>query len=94
VEQEHAELKVLQRFLPEPLTEGEIKRAIQLRSDNRVHHGCKILGRYRKSDAKDQRPTYGKKINESAREILLGPLIKGSFCLALLSNNQQLLVSS
>ena len=56
MEKEQAELKVLQRFLPEPLTEEEIKPAIRTAIRESVQQGCKILGRYRKNDAKDQRP--------------------------------------
>jgi uncharacterized protein YqeY len=42
VEKKQAELKVLHRFLPEPLTHEEIKAAIDLRLSTAVQ-GCKIL---------------------------------------------------
>ena len=60
-------------FLPEPLTEEEIQPAIRTAIRESVQQGCKISGRYRKNDAKAQRPNYGKRVNQSAREVLLGP---------------------
>jgi hypothetical protein len=65
-------------FLPEPLTEEEIKPAIRTAIRESVQQGCKILGRYRKNDAKAQRPNYGKRVNQSAREVLLGPCCVGA----------------
>ena len=60
-------------FLPEPLTEEEIKPAIRTAIRESVQQGCKILGRYRKNDAKAERPNHGKRVNQSAREVLLSP---------------------
>ena len=61
VEKEQAELKVLQRFLPEPLTDEEKKPAIRTAIRESGAAGLQDLGKYRKSDAKDQRPNLWQK---------------------------------
>ena len=49
---ERAELKVIQRFLPGPLTH-ETKWLFELRSDNRDAAGLQDLGKHRRLNAKD-----------------------------------------
>ena len=48
VEKEQAVLKVLQRFLPEPLTDEEIRPAIPTAIRESGAAGCKILGKVSK----------------------------------------------
>jgi uncharacterized protein YqeY len=47
VEKEQAELKVLQRFLPEPLTDEEINRLFELHRESRAA-GLQDLGKVSK----------------------------------------------
>ena len=73
VEKEQAELKVLQRFLPQPLTDDELKSAIRIAIRESGAQGLQDLGKV----MKEVMPRVGgrsdgKRVNELAREILRG----------------------
>jgi uncharacterized protein len=71
VEKEQAELKVLQRFLPEPLSDDEIKSAIRITIRESGAQGLQDLGRVMKEVMpKLGGRSDGKRVNELAREIL------------------------
>ena len=73
VEKEQAELKVLQHFLPQPLNEDEIKSAIRTAIRESGAQGLQDLGKVMKQVMpKVSGQTDGKRVNELAREILLG----------------------
>lgn len=71
VEKEEAELKVLQRFLPAPLTENEIRTLIQASIEELGAKGIHDLGRLMKQIMpKVSGRSDGKRVNELAREML------------------------
>jgi uncharacterized protein len=73
VEKEQAELKVLQRFLPEPLSDEEIIAAIRITIRESGARGLQDLGRVMKEVMpKVSGRSDGKRVNELAREILRG----------------------
>ena len=73
VEKEQAELKVLQRFLPEPLSDDEIIAAIRITIRESGAQGLQDLGRVMKEVMpKVSGRSDGKRVNELAREILRG----------------------
>ena len=73
VEKEQAELKVLQRFLPEPLTDEEIKSAVRIAIQASGAQELQDLGRVMKEVMpKVSGRSDGKRVNELAREILRG----------------------
>lgn len=73
VEKEQAELKVLQRFLPDPLSDDEIISAIRLAIRKSGAQGLQDLGKVMKEVMpKVSGRSDGKRVNELAREILCG----------------------
>ena len=71
VQKEEAELAVLRRFLPEPLTESEIRALIQLSIDQLGAKGIQDLGRVMKQIMPQVTGrSDGKRVNELAREML------------------------
>ena len=73
VEKEQAELKVLQRFLPEPLTDEEIKSAVRIAIQASGAQELQDLGRVMKEVMpKVSGRSDGKRVNELARELLRG----------------------
>ena len=73
VEKEQAELKVLQRFLPEPLSDDEIISAIRITIRESGAQGLQDLGKVMKEVMpKVSGRSDGKRVNELAREILRG----------------------
>ena len=73
VEKEQAELKVLQRFLPEPLSDDEIISAIRVTIRESGAQGLQDLGKVMKEVMpKVGGRSDGKRVNELAREILRG----------------------
>lgn len=73
VQKEQADLKVLQRFLPQPLTDEEIKLVICSAIRESGAQGVQDLGRVMKQVMpKVSGRSDGKRVNELAREILLG----------------------
>jgi hypothetical protein len=73
VEKEQAELKVLQRLLPEPLSDDEIISAIRITIRESGAQGLQDLGKVMKEVMpKVSGRSDGKRVNELAREILRG----------------------
>jgi uncharacterized protein YqeY len=73
VEKEQAELKILQRFLPEPLSDDEIRSAIRITIRESGAQGLQDLGKVMKEVMpKVSGRSDGKRVNELAREILRG----------------------
>ena len=73
VEKEQAELKVLQRFLPQPLTDDELKSAIRTAIRESSAQGLQDLGKVMKEVMpRVSGRSDGKRVNELAREILRG----------------------
>jgi len=71
VQKEEAELAVLRRFLPEPLTDSEIRALIQLSIDQLGAKGIQDLGRVMKQIMPQVTGrSDGKRVNELAREML------------------------
>ena len=71
VQKEEAELAVLRRFLPQPLTEGEIRDLIQSSIDQLGAKGIQDLGRVMKQIMPQVTGrSDGKRVNELAREML------------------------
>ncbi len=71
VEKEEAELRVLHRFLPEPLTEEEVRALIVSSIEEVGAKGVQDLGRVMKLVMpKVSGRTDGKRVSELAREIL------------------------
>ncbi|MGH7823963.1 MAG: GatB/YqeY domain-containing protein [Candidatus Binatia bacterium] len=70
---EEAELKVLRRFLPQPLTEEEVRSLIRASVDEVGAKGLQDLGRVMKQVMpKVSGRSDGKRVNELAKEILGG----------------------
>jgi uncharacterized protein YqeY len=73
VEKEQADLKVLQQFLPEPLSDDEIISAIRITIRESGAQGLQDLGKVMKEVMpKVSGRSDGKRVNELAREILRG----------------------
>jgi len=73
VEKEEAELKVLQRFLPQPLTEEEVRAVIAACVDEIGAKGVQDLGKVMKQVMpKVTGRTDGRRVSELAKEILTG----------------------
>jgi len=71
VQKEEAELAVLQRFLPEPLTEEEIRTLIRTSIEQLGAKGIQDLGRVMKQVMPQVTGrSDGKRVNELAREML------------------------
>lgn len=71
VEKEEAELRVLHRFLPEPLTEEEVRAVISSSIEEVGAKGVQDLGRVMKQVMpKVTGRTDGKRVTELAKEIL------------------------
>lgn len=72
-EKEEAELKVLQRFLPQPLDEDEVRALIQASIDEVGAKGIQDLGKVMSQVMpKVSGRTQGKRVNEIAKELLGG----------------------
>ena len=70
-QKEEAELKVLQRFLPQPLTEKEVQDLIRASIDEVGAHGVQDLGKVMKQVMpKVNGRTDGKRVNEMAKALL------------------------
>jgi hypothetical protein len=68
---EEAELKILQRFLPQPLTEAEVQDLIRESIDEVGAHGVRDLGKVMKQVMpKLGGRSDGKRVNEMARALL------------------------
>ena len=73
VEKEAAELDVLRRFLPQPLTDEEVRAVISTSIEELGAKGVQDLGKVMKSVMpKVTGRTEGKRVSELAREILGG----------------------
>lgn len=73
VEKERAELKVLKRFLPEPLSDDEIISEIRITIRESGAQGLQDLGKVMKEVMpKISGRSDGKRVNELARQILRG----------------------
>jgi uncharacterized protein YqeY len=73
VAKEEAELNVLQRFVPQPLSEDEVRSLIRTSIDEIGARGIGDLGRVMKQVMpKISGRSDGKRVNEIAREILSG----------------------
>ena len=71
VEKEQAELGVLRRFLPQPMTEDELRSAIRAAIQESGAQGPPDLGKVMKQVMpKVSGRSDGKRVNELAREIL------------------------
>jgi uncharacterized protein len=71
-QKEEAELAILQRFLPQPLSEDEVKRLIQASIAEAGATGIQDLGKVMKLVmAKVSGRSDGKRVNELARTLLL-----------------------
>jgi uncharacterized protein YqeY len=72
-EKEEAELKVLQRFLPQPLSEDEVRNLIKVSIEEVGAKNIQDLGRVmRQLMPRVSGRTDGKRVNELARELLGG----------------------
>jgi uncharacterized protein len=72
-QKEEAELAILQRFLPQPLSEDEVKRLIQASIAEAGATGIQDLGKVMKLVmAKVSGRSDGKRVNELARTLLSG----------------------
>jgi uncharacterized protein len=72
-EKEEAEIKVLQRFLPQPLSEAEVRNLIQVSIDEVGAKTIQDLGKVMKQlMPKVSGRTDGKRVNQLARELLGG----------------------
>jgi uncharacterized protein len=70
---EEAELRILQKFLPQPLTEDEVRSLIQASIDEVGAKGVQDLGKVMKSlMPKVSGRSDGKRVNQLAKEILGG----------------------
>jgi uncharacterized protein YqeY len=73
VSKEEAELTVLQRFLPQPLTEDEVRSVIRAAIDEVGANGVQDLGKVMKQVMpKISGRSDGKRVNELVKEILGG----------------------
>lgn len=72
-EKEEAELKVLQRFLPQPLSEDEVRNLIKVSIEEVGAKNIQDLGKVMKQlMPRVSGRTDGKRVNELARELLGG----------------------
>ena len=72
-EKEEAELKVLQRFLPQPLSEDEVRNLIRVSIEEVGAKNIQDLGRVMKQlMPRVSGRTDGKRVNELAKELLGG----------------------
>jgi uncharacterized protein YqeY len=70
---EEAELRILEKFLPEPLTEDEVRALIRASIDEVGAQGVQDLGKVMKSlMPKVSGRSDGKRLNQLAKEILAG----------------------
>jgi uncharacterized protein YqeY len=73
VSKEEAELRILQRFLPQPLSEDEVRSLIRASIDEVGAKGVQDLGRVMKQVMpKVSGRSDGKRVNELVKEILAG----------------------
>jgi uncharacterized protein YqeY len=73
VSKEEAELRILQRFLPEPLSEDEVRSLIRASINDVGAKGVQDLGKVMKQVMpKVSGRSDGKRVNELAKEILAG----------------------
>ena len=72
-EKEEAELKVLQRFLPQPLSEDEVRNLIKVSIEEVGAKNIQDLGKVMKQlMPRVSGRTDGKRVNELAKELLGG----------------------